>query len=146
MNTPAQTSDDASNMTLRDQIASIIQQNWPFTAAILWENMPVPSPLPASGWVEMRLRHGRARMAGLHARTRYQRGSVQFNLASHIGKGMEDVDAMLAHLIALFQTPKTAQNYGLYFGQANVQPAQKEDGFLITTMTIRFSYNPPNEI
>ena len=143
MNTPAQANDDTSAMTLRDQIANMVQQNWPFTAAILWENMPVPSPLPANGWVEMRLRHGRARMAGLHARTRYQRGSVQFNLASHIGKGMQDIDAMLAHLITLFQTPQTN---GLYFGQANVQPPQKEDGFLITTMTIRFSYNPPNEI
>ena len=126
--------------TLRDKIANIIQENWPFDIPVLWENMPAPSPLPADGWVEMRLRHGRSFARGLNTKSCIQKGRVQFLLANHLGHGMETSDVTIAHLISLFDG---RQSDGLSFGQATVQPPQKEDGFLITTMTITFSYAKP---
>lgn len=130
-------SDTVVLTSLRDKIANIIQLNWNSEIPILWENMPAPSPLPAKGWVEMRLRHGRSVATGLSTKSALLRGRVQFLLASHLGNGMETSDAMIAQLITLFDG---RQDDGLSFGQAAVQPPQKDDGFLITTMTISFSY------
>ena len=120
---------------LREQIATTLLENWTFDIPVLWENMPTPSPLPHLGWINVNIRFGRSMASGWGQIPTLHRGRLQIQVAVHQGEGMETSDAMVIHLITQFNRRHIG---AIHFGQANVQAPIKDDGVVITTITIRF--------
>lgn len=125
----------ANPQSLRDQIATELLKKWPFMIPILWENMPAPSPVPKEGWINIQIRFGRNIASGWGRTSPLYRGRLQIQVIVHQGEGMELSDAMIKHLVTQFDQQ---QIENIYFGQANVQAPNKDDGVVMTTITIGF--------
>lgn len=121
---------------LRDDIAAYLNEKWSSPLPILWQNMPLPQPLPDDGWVRFSCQLRSVKTIGLSSQDRLCQGVLTITVAIPKDTGMAVSDGITDQLIALF----SASSIGtIKLGQMAMDTPRDEHGHHLTPIAIRFS-------
>ncbi|MCE2518031.1 MAG: hypothetical protein J4F41_09460 [Alphaproteobacteria bacterium] len=122
---------------LRETLSQYFNASATVDLPLLWQNMPLPSPLPDQGWVRFSCQLDRIYPLDLSHRHRGVHGRLTIVVATPKGTGMETSDGLIDQMIRLFAVKSIG---AIQLGRMVMDRPRDEQGYHLNGLTIRFHW------